>query len=103
MKLLTKAIESKLPTLDETSEWALGKYTAHVKWFNPTGAGTWYIAAYDPEQRLAFGWCDLGSPELGYVSLDELEEHRGMFGLGIERDLHWAPRPLQDVMEAVAV
>ena len=37
--------------------------------------------------------CDLGigSPELGYVSLDELLEIKLPFGLTIERDMSWEP------------
>ena len=38
-----------------------------------------------------FGLCD------GYVSLDELQSVRGPLGLGIDRDLHWTPRTLQEV------
>tara|TARA_R100000687_G_C6409539_1_gene145774 strand:- start:135 stop:323 length:189 start_codon:yes stop_codon:yes gene_type:complete len=36
--------------------------------------------------------CDLGYPELGSVSIRELESVRGPFGLGIERDRHWTAR-----------
>ena len=39
-----------------------------------------------------FGLCDLGFPELGYVSLNELRATRGPLGLGIERDLQWMPK-----------
>ena len=31
-----------------------------------------------------FGLCDLGFPELGYVSLSEMQGVRGPFGLGVE-------------------
>jgi hypothetical protein len=42
-------------------------------------------------EDIAFGLCDLGQgfPELGYVSLAELEGLRGKWGLLIERDLHF--------------
>ena len=66
-----------------------------VKLFNPAGAGTWLLTELDPENPdIAFGLCDLGmgTPELGSVSIAELESVRGPFGLGIERDLHWTPR-----------
>ncbi|MDQ0080913.1 hypothetical protein J2W35_001250 [Variovorax boronicumulans] len=45
----------------------------------------------------AFGLCDFGQdfPELGYVSLAELEGLRGRWGLPIERNLHFVPdKPL---------
>lgn len=59
-----------------------------VKLFNPRGAATWLLTECD-EDGIAFGLCDLGfgSPELGYVSLEEL------CGVGfIERDLYFRPR-----------
>jgi hypothetical protein len=50
-----------------------------------------------------FGLCDLGMgfPELGYVSLNEMKAVRLPFGLGIERDLHWTPKPLSVIEERV--
>ena len=70
--------------------------TAHVKLFDPTGSYTWYITEYDPEQHLAFGLVEGQDTELGYFSMTELVALRGRFGLPIERDLHWAPRPLSE-------
>ena len=70
---------------------------ALVKLFNPTGAGTWYLAGYDPQDRVAWGLADLGmEPEYGCIGMEELVEFRGRFGLPIERDLHWTPRPLRE-------
>lgn len=63
-----------------------------VKLFNPCGAATWLLTELDPEDNdIAFGLCDLGMgcPELGSVSIRELEGVRGRLGLGIERDLHF--------------
>ena len=65
------------------------------KFFNPAGAGTWLVTHADPDDpdRL-FGLADLGLgfPELGYVSLSELQSFQGPFGLGIERDIHFEAR-----------
>jgi len=83
-----------LPRLDDDSP-----AIARVKLFNPTGIGTWYIAAYDPATREAFGAVDLYEFELGYFSLAELTAFRGRFGLPLERDLHWTPRPLVDCQD----
>jgi len=44
-----------------------------------------------------FGLCDLGCPELGYASLNEMQAVRGPFGLGIERDLHWRAMTVAEV------
>jgi len=75
-----------------------------VKFFDPTGAATWLITEMMPaEPDILFGLCDLGMgcPELGYVSLAELQSVKGRFGLGIERDLYFAPRyPLSVYAEA---
>jgi hypothetical protein len=60
-----------------------------AKFFNPTGAGTWYASEYDPQERLFFGYVSIfgdWNDEWGYFSLDELEAYHGNFGLGIERD-----------------
>jgi hypothetical protein len=69
-----------------------------VKLFNPQGAGTWFITAYDPETRRAYGAVDLGyGPEVGAFDMAELIAFRGCFGLPLERDLWWTPKPLRDV------
>ena len=61
-----------------------------VKLFNPCGAGTWLLTEIDPDNPdIAFGLCDLGFPELGSVSISEIESIRLPLGLRIERDRHW--------------
>lgn len=69
---------------------------ALVKLFNPTGAGTWYITAYDPATRIAEGAAHIHEFEYGPTSMEELVAFRGRMGLPIERDLHWTPRPLSE-------
>lgn len=69
-----------------------------VKWFTPFGSATWLITEVDPDnRRLAFGLADLGMgfPEIGFVSVSEVEGLKGPGGLGVERDLHFkAQQPL---------
>ncbi|SFQ70650.1 Protein of unknown function [Variovorax sp. OK605] len=68
-----------------------------VKLFTPHAGATWLLSELDAGGAIAFGLCDLGvgCPELGYVSLLELEGLRGPWGLAIERDLHFvANKPL---------
>ena len=63
-----------------------------VKLFTPDAGATWLLTEIDPDDHdHAFGLCDLGHgfPELGYVSLAELQSVRGRLGLPIERDLHF--------------
>jgi len=63
-----------------------------VKFFNPIGAATWLATELDADGDTLFGLADLGfgTPELGSFSLTELASLRLPFGLGIERDLHFA-------------
>jgi DUF2958 family protein len=63
-----------------------------VKLFTPDAGATWLLTEIDPDDHdRAFGLCDLGQgfPELGYVSLAELQSVRGRLGLPAERDLHF--------------
>ena len=96
MTLLSAANRRALPALYAQDGRGYDA-VAYVKFFNPTGAATWYATEFDGEDTF-FGLCDLGwgEPELGYFSLAELRSVRGPFGLGIERDLHWRPRPLSE-------
>jgi len=74
-----------------------------VKLFDPAGAATWLLTEMMPDGDTLFGLCDLGfgCPELGYVSLAEIERVTGPLGLGIERDLHFIARfPLSVYAEA---
>ena len=67
-----------------------------LKLFNPVGAQTWLIAAIAEDGDTMYGLCDLGfgCPELGYVSLNEIENLDLPFGLKIERDTWWEPERL---------
>ena len=96
--MLRDDLAALLPPL--YSQEALGEdAVVLVHFFNPCGTGDWWITEGSPEgdDFVMFGLCDLGFPELGYVSLNELQAVLGPLGLGIERDLHWTPRPLREV------
>ncbi len=64
---------------------------AHLHYFK--GDADWFITEKDmePEQIQAFGLADLGfgMPELGYISIVELQENN------VELDLHWTPKTLE--------
>lgn len=75
---------------------------AKVKLFNPTGAGTWFLASYNPETGEAFGVAEIHEREYGYIYLPELVAFRGRFGLPIERDIHFTPRPLAELIKETA-
>jgi len=89
MKLFTKSQLTKL--LQNGSPENRGKnHKPVVKLFTPDAQCTWLISEIEPENPdIAFGLCDLGMgyPELGCVSIAELEALRGKLGLPLERDL----------------
>ncbi|MGY4752603.1 DUF2958 domain-containing protein [Pannonibacter sp. Q-1] len=58
-----------------------------VKFFNPLGEGVWLATELDPDGDVMFGLADIGYPELGSFSLEELESIRLPLGMGIEREL----------------
>ncbi len=59
------------------------------------GSFDWYITEKDSvegePQYQAFGFADMGSPELGYISIDELTKNN------VELDLYFTPRTLGEV------
>lgn len=103
MKLMTKELELKIPMVGADTETPLENRTAMVKFFNPCGAATWYVIEYDPQQKLCFGYADLfgdeSCAEYGSFSLTELEEITLPFGLKIERDLHFQPKTMKEILK----
>jgi hypothetical protein len=96
---MTKAIEARFATLGR-QEVKGEAATVVAKFFDPTGSWTWYATEYDPASREFFGLVHGFEDELGYFSLDELQNARGRFGLGIERDLHWTEQTLAEIRAA---
>ena len=101
MKLILEEHKKKLK-----ANWRRrGQEPPVVKIFNPTGSATWLIHSMNPhDEDTLFGLCDLGFgfPELGYVSLSELQEVRPKVRIIIggrtlampiflERDRHFRP------------
>ena len=98
MKLLTSDMRKKLLRnghLHQQCDEA-GKpepdFVPVVKLFTPDAGCTWLLTEIDRDNPdIAFGLCDLGMgyPELGSVSLSELDSLRGRLNLPIERDLYF--------------
>ena len=95
--LFPKHVEATLPPMYSSEDKTTHEVMVKVKFFNAGGHGTWYATEYDADSKMFFGWVDLGSPELGYFSLAELQGYSGPFGLGIERDMYFEPKPLSEV------
>ena len=100
MKLYTSAQFDQLLANGRKSRECDGDFDPApvVKWFTPFASATWLITEIDPENHLlAFGLADLGLgfPEIGFVSVSEIQGLKGPGGLGVERDLHFtAQHPL---------
>jgi hypothetical protein len=100
MKFITDEIKQLMIANYKASREAIDKgetppdHKPVVKFFFPDGSGTWLLTELNPDdQNDAFGLCDLGVPELGYIGLDALyslsAEKLQYPRAGIERDLHW--------------
>jgi len=99
MKLMTKELEARFKEVgsqeDNEDPIIIAKY------FNPSGAGTWYATEYNPEERIFFGYVSIFgdlNDEWGYFSFDELESFKGQFGLGIERDLYFGEKRASEII-----
>ena len=69
-----------------------------VKLYVPGSGATWLLSAVDPRAPgIAFGLADLGFPEVGYISLEELEEVRASGRVPLEQDQGFRPvKPLSE-------
>lgn len=97
---MTPEIEQKLKDYPLYSQDGKGdEAQVVVKYFNPVGAGTWYVLEGEKQENgdyLFFGFVELLEAEYGYFSLSELESIQiplRMNGeiidtVGIERDLY---------------
>jgi len=99
MKLITNKVRKELPAL--YAQDGNPKAMVYVKFFDPSGAATWYASEFDGED-IFFGFVDLGlgpgCAELGYFSLKELQSLKCRLGLEVERDILFQPTLLTTVM-----
>ena len=128
MRLITKEVEGLFKKLGRQGK--VDDPIVVTKFFNPTGAGTWYATELvylikrtdeDGESEtleveaskidefkdcevvdmLFFGYVSIHGDfcdEWGYFELSELESVKcPPFGMGIERDLYFDPKPISKV------
>jgi hypothetical protein len=105
MKLLTQQQRAQLLANGHAARQAHEKGTdidprPVVKLYIPDGYGRWLLTEMDPlEFDRAYGLYDLGigHPEVGYVSLSELEDETGKLPYPVKPDPRFvADRPLSD-------
>ena len=101
MKLLTKALEKRIPKLYSTEELEDKDKRVVCKFFNPCGIGTWYVLEGDwkDDDYIFFGVIEIQERELGYFSLKELESLKLPWGMKIERDRSFYDKPLNTVLK----
>ncbi len=102
MKLLTNELLTRFAKVGSQEE--VKDPLVIAKFFNPSGAGTWYATEYDPEERIFFGYVSIfgdWNDEWGSFSLDELQSYWGNFGLGIERDRYFGEKKISEVAPQV--
>lgn len=103
IKLLTKELEKKFKNNPLRSQEGLeGNTEVLVKYFNPIGSGTWLITEAEKQETgdwLLYGYCHIFEWEWGTVMLSELENYKGPFGIGIERDLYTNAKYLKEFSE----
>ena len=102
MKLLTKELKKKLPSLESQEENKDPQVVC--KFFTPSSSFTWLVIEGEPDHGepedgnwIFFTKCysqHCPKGELGYVTLEQLTDIKGHMGLGVERDLYFTPKPL---------
>ena len=114
MKLLTKALEARLPKLGATEDIPLREKRVICKFFALGTAWSWYVLEGERQPDgdvLFFGFVKGLEAELGYFSLRELEKLQLKWALGgrslgtiplVERDLYFGDHVLGEVLEAIA-
>jgi hypothetical protein len=99
MQLMTKTIEHAAQAqYPKGSDLEDQKIVA--KFFDPTGSWSWYVMNQDPEDPdYLWGIVKGFEVEIGSFSLSGLQNTKVRFGLGIERDLYFTPKPAREVWE----
>ena len=88
MKLITKEIETAFKKQGYVGNKHMNEIRVICKFFNPMGAGTWYV--YEKIDDIMYAFVNLNDPQMaecGAVSFEELKNLRLPFGMSIERDM----------------
>jgi hypothetical protein len=91
MKLITKELEKIIPVFYSSEDVELDDKIVYEKFFLADANWIWYVLEFDKTSNTIFALVDGLDRELGYVSIEELEQVRGHMGLHVERDLYFTP------------
>ena len=90
-------VTDHLPSTDEAN--AQEDPLCLVKLFPPGAGFTYFIAGFDPDTGLAWGVVHGFEKEVGDFDMNEIVAARvPPFRLPYERDLHWSPKRLSELM-----
>lgn len=98
MVLIPKEIRDTIPKLYETEDQK--DPLVYCKLF--LDGWTWLILEMSIDDDVCFGYVisPFCNGELGYFSLAEIKEVKGILDIGAERDLHFKPQPLSQLKKA---
>ena len=100
MSLIAKDIVNKIPNLYETENQE--EKICYVKLFLADSNWTWYIIEIDKQDNnTCFGFVDGLEQELGYFTIKELENLKGLFGLKVELDTSFKPTKLSKIKASI--
>ena len=95
-KLIPQTMLEVIPNLYDTED--VKDPICHIKLFTPDSNWSWFILECSKEDKdTCFGYVVGLENELGYFSLSDLENVRGVLSLPIERDSSFTPIPLSEV------
>jgi hypothetical protein len=97
MRLMTKAIikqaQKQYPIGGD-----LDQQKVVAKFFDPCGSWIWYVMNQDPEDPdYLWGIVKGDVVEIGSFSLSDLQEYKGPYSIGIERDRSFRPQPAHEI------
>lgn len=97
MKLLTKKIQERAEV--QYKQGSSFKQMVVAKFFDPCGNFTWWLMNKDPKSTYCWGIVSGFAVECGSFDIDELQQYKGKFGLGIERDKWFTPITAQELWD----
>lgn len=99
MELLPKSVLKDVPPLYRTERIPLAQKTVRVKLFIPWTNWTFFVIECDAEGKRAWGIVSGFEDEIGYFDIPELSAVRGPGGLTAERDLHFSPCTVAELVK----
>jgi len=99
----TKRDLKKIPPLYSTEDIPLEDKVIYGHFF--LGGSDWYIAEYDQEERIFFGYAilneDYQNAEWGYISFDELINLKVGLGYEVEGNKYWEPKRVREIKNII--